>query len=930
VVLSSYDSRALSDNPVFYLLLSGASAGAADRSGHGHTAQFVGSPPISSFPNGDSATVLDGATQYLEVADSGELSVNNTGTLSIEAWLRPDALEFSHVEGSGYVHWLGKNTSGESEYSARMYSLTNSENRPSRISGYAFNLSGGLGAGSYIQDVVNTGEWIHYVLVINTINTSSTYPTGYTKLYKNGVQRDQDSLSDYGIVPAHGTAPFRIGTASLDSFFQGAVAKVAVYSYELSPFTVRDHYQLIVPPIAGSSAYIKNIGVVSSKSNGTTLAITVPTGGVSAGSTLIVKVSHDFTSGGPSVADSRGNVYTRDQTSPNGGSTMRASLFSAQINNALFAGDTILLTTSATTTVRVMSVDEFSRITFSSPLDVKNSTSASSTTPGGTIPVVTTNADDLLVGMVAVLGPTDETYTEDALAQWSGVARAGTTGGTAASNVTVNSAYKTVGTTGSYKYQPTLGTSESWIEIIASYKAGTPTISPTPGGSVNFIQNVGAASSKTTGNTLTVTVPFGGLPVGHTLIVRVLHDYTSGAPSVSDSRSNTYTRDRTAANGGTTVRMSIFSATIATALLAGDIITVSLSANVAARVAVVDEFAGVAGPIVIDAQNGLAGTSAAPSLPNTTTNADDLLVAAVGVEGPIDDSYTDDTIHQWSGLTRIGTTGGVSTTNKTINGAFRSVGATGTYTYAPVLGASANWLEFSMAYKAGSVTITPPPTGTAAFVKNIGTASSKSAGPTLSITVPAGGVVTGHTLIVRVLHDYTAGAPTIADSRGNTYARDRTAADTGTTIRLSQYSCPIGVALQAGDIITITLSASVTVRSAAADEFSNVLTPIVIDAQDGLSTTSTAPNLPLITTNANDLLIGTVGVAGDSTDTYTEDAANLWSGLTRIGTTGGTAATNRTLNTAYRSVGAATTYHYAPILGTSSLLLEFMIAYQAA
>jgi hypothetical protein len=928
-ILSSYDVRVLADNPVFFLLLSGASAGAADRTGNGHTAQFIGAPPITSFPNGDNATVLDGATQYLEITNDGTLSVANTGILSIEAWMRPDVLEFAHTEGSGYVHWLGKNTSGESEYAARIYSFTNQENRPNRISGYSFNLSGGLGAGSYFQDTVVTGQWIHYVLVINSVNTSAAYPTGYTKLYKNGVQRDQDSLSDYSITPAHGTAPLRIGTTSLDSFFQGAIAKVAVYGYEISPFAVRDHYQIIVPPISGSSAFIKNVGTASTKVSGTTLAVAVPAGGVSAGSTLIVKVAHDYTSGGPTMADSRGNVYTRDQTSPNGATTMRASLFSAQINNALREGDTILLTTSAVTTVRAMSVDEFTRLTFSSPLDVKNSTSATSTTPGGTIPITTTNADDLLVGMVAVLGPSDETYTEDTLAQWSSLARVGSTGGAATSNTTVNSAYRVVGSTGTYRYQPTLGTSESWIEIIASYKAGTPTIVPTPGGSVNFIQNIGSASSKTTGNTLVITVPFGGVPVGHTLIVRLLHDYTSGGPTTSDSRGNVYTRDRTATNAGTTMRMSVFSATIATALQAGDSITISLSASVTARAAVVDEFAGVAAPIVIDAQNGLGGTSATPSLPNTTVNADDLIVAMVGVEGPTDDSYTDDTIRQWSGLARSGTTGGISTSNKTINGAYHAVGAAGTYTYAPTLGASANWLEFSMAYKAGAAVITPPPSGTAAFIKNIGTANSSVMGNTLTLTVPAGGVASGNTLVVRVLHDYTAGAPTITDSRGNTYTRDRTAADSATLMRASLFSCPISTALQAADSITITLSTSVAVRTVAADEFSNVLTPVVVDAQDGASSTSTSPNVPLTTTNANDLLIGFVAVAGDSNDSYTEDSANLWAGLARAGTTGGTPSNNRTINTAYRSVGTSTTYHYAPTLGTSSLWIEFVIAYKA-
>jgi hypothetical protein len=35
--------------------------------------------------------------------------------------------------------------------------------RPNRISGYRFNLTGGPGAGSYLQDPVTAGQWIHYL-----------------------------------------------------------------------------------------------------------------------------------------------------------------------------------------------------------------------------------------------------------------------------------------------------------------------------------------------------------------------------------------------------------------------------------------------------------------------------------------------------------------------------------------------------------------------------------------------------------------------------------------------------------------------------------------------------------------------------------------------------------------------------------------------
>lgn len=692
---SAYDAAILAAGPELYLPL--GPGGMTDRTSHGHLVSVAGRPSAALFPTGDSASVFDGAAQYVEVAAHAALSVPNTGILTVEAWIRPDNLQPPHLEGSGYVYFMGRNMPGQSEYSSRFYALTNDENRPNRISGYAFNLSGGLGTGSYFQDTVTAGQWIHYVLVINTVDVSSTYPTGYTKIFKNGVFRDQDALSDYSIVPQAGTAPLRIGTATLDSFFPGAIAKVAVYGRELTTFEVRDHYQLAVPPVAGSASWIKNVGSATSKTSGTKLAITVPAGGVSAGSTLLVRVAHSYTSGGPTMADSKGNTYTRDQTSPNAATTMRASLFRGTINNALQEGDVIQLTTSAAAAVRVMVVDEFAHLTYSSPLDVINSaSSAGSTTPGGTIPITTTNPDDLLIGVVAVIGDTGQTYTEDTLRQWSSLTRAGTTGG---GDMTVNSAFKSVGTAGSQSYQPTLGTSAPWIEIIAAYKAGIPTITPTPGGSARYVQSF-SATSKTAGTTLAIPAPAGGVPAGHTLIVRVSADYTTSAPLVTDNRGNTYTRDRSAANAGTTMRAAVFSCRVTTALQAGDTISVLFPAAVTAKAAAADQFSGVMSPITLDTQNGLTGTSTAPSIPVTTTNADDLLVAMVAVEGPSSEGFTEDVFDQWSGAGRAGTTGGTATSNKTINGAYRAVGVTGTYTYAPVLGTSESWVGFVMAYKA--------------------------------------------------------------------------------------------------------------------------------------------------------------------------------------------------------------------------------------
>ncbi|TVY07790.1 LamG domain-containing protein [Paenibacillus cremeus] len=240
VTASSYDNAVLADSPVGYWPIS--TSVTTDQTGHGMTGTYTGSPTATTLPNGEAAVAFNGVDQYMTIADNDYLEVTRTGIITIEAWMRPDVLEFPHAESSGYVHWMGKGTSGQHSWVARMYSYTNTENRPNRISGYSFNLSGGLGAGSYFQDTVTAGQWIHYTLVINTVNTDATYTTGYTKIFKNGVLRDQDKLSDYSIIPGNGTAPMRIGTRDLNSFFQGAVGKVAVYDYELTPAQLTAHY----------------------------------------------------------------------------------------------------------------------------------------------------------------------------------------------------------------------------------------------------------------------------------------------------------------------------------------------------------------------------------------------------------------------------------------------------------------------------------------------------------------------------------------------------------------------------------------------------------------------------------------------------------------------------------------------------------------
>jgi hypothetical protein len=92
-----------------------------------------------------------------------------------------------------------------------------------------FNLVGGEGSGSYFQDKVVPDDWVMVTFVVDS-RASREWPDGYIAIYKNGVMRGVPvSLGQFDVTPRASDAPFRIGTRDLESFFEGAIGKVAVY-----------------------------------------------------------------------------------------------------------------------------------------------------------------------------------------------------------------------------------------------------------------------------------------------------------------------------------------------------------------------------------------------------------------------------------------------------------------------------------------------------------------------------------------------------------------------------------------------------------------------------------------------------------------------------------------------------------------------------
>jgi len=190
---------------------------------------------------------FNGTSAVVAVPNSPSLDFGSSG-MTVAVWMRPDALTFAKTEGSlasqQYVHWLGKGESGGQAWTFRMYSLTQPGPRQNRISFYVFKPDGGRGCGSYFQDPIVPGEWMQVVGVVNRAARE-------VSIYKNGRWRHSDSYASLNEALSGGTAPLRIGSKDLTSFFQGAIGPMWVWNRPLSAAEIQSLYESNAAPLDG-------------------------------------------------------------------------------------------------------------------------------------------------------------------------------------------------------------------------------------------------------------------------------------------------------------------------------------------------------------------------------------------------------------------------------------------------------------------------------------------------------------------------------------------------------------------------------------------------------------------------------------------------------------------------------------------------------
>ena len=257
-MLSTYDQIVLSDNPVAFWDVNPTSAAEADLSGNGNAGSYRGGlPPAAVMPNGDVAADFNGTNQYLTIASNSSFSIPTTGNLTWEAWIRPDVLQFPNASGDAYVDFMGKcaDYSPTCEWEGRMYGTNTPEGRCNRISAYVFNPTAGLGSGADWQPVcglIQAGQWLHVVGIYTTqtqYSDCATPPPGSIDIWVNGVEWNHHyhsptgCMSQYGVTPQANGSPVNIGTMAYDTWFKGAIGKVAVYNYTLTATQIKNHYQ---------------------------------------------------------------------------------------------------------------------------------------------------------------------------------------------------------------------------------------------------------------------------------------------------------------------------------------------------------------------------------------------------------------------------------------------------------------------------------------------------------------------------------------------------------------------------------------------------------------------------------------------------------------------------------------------------------------
>jgi hypothetical protein len=214
---------------------------------------------------------------------------------------------------------------------------------------------------------------------------------------------------------------------------------------------------------------------------------------------------------------------------------------------------------------------------------------------------------------------------------------------------------------------------------------------------IQFVRDLGVASAANTGQTVQLTLA-SAVAQGHTVIVAAgITSWGILVNSITDSRGNTYTVDATVNHTSTSLNSYLGSGYIATALQAGDKITVTFSTSLySARLISAADFSGIASSNRLDTSSSVFGSSNSPSTATiTTTQPGDLLIAGFGAAT----NTTFTPAFPFTALTP--NNAALGSVARSIYNAWWLAPNTGSYKATGTLTAATQWTAALAAYKAG-------------------------------------------------------------------------------------------------------------------------------------------------------------------------------------------------------------------------------------
>ncbi len=203
-------------------------------------------------------------------------------------------------------------------------------------------------------------------------------------------------------------------------------------------------------------ARVHTLGNGHNASTATTCVINTVTNTTTIGNHIIVVASWGAADRTSAVTDSQGNTYQQDVTKV--GTSMFGRIFSSHTTHALTSGvDTITITfTGGTTNVCSIAAYEYSGIDGTTWFDKGASATATSTAPNSGATATTSNANELIFGLIGFAGTGAVTSSSGTQIENLGV------------NRNIQTQERFVSATGTYTTSGTIANVE-WVALTATY-----------------------------------------------------------------------------------------------------------------------------------------------------------------------------------------------------------------------------------------------------------------------------------------------------------------------------------------------------------------------------------------------------------------------------------------------------------------------------